>query len=232
MTEADLTAVVRGIAPVIRDAIAAAIAQTEARFTAALETKALIPGRDGAPGPAGEKGLDGAQGPPGAAGAPGPAGERGADGQAGPAGERGPEGALGRDGRDGLPGVPGVPGEKGLDGARGADGLNGRDGTLENIKVLFDGERTVTLCFKNGDPIEGGVLRFPMPIYRGVHIDGKGYESCDRVTWAGSEWHCTMPTTAKPGDGSKAWTLAVKRGRDGKDGLNGRDLVPVVKVGA
>ena len=53
------------------------------------------------------------------------------------------------------------------------------------------------------------------------------------ATWGGSTFHCNETTTSKPGE-SKAWTLMVKRGRDGKDG---RDLspaataLPVVTVG-
>jgi hypothetical protein len=54
--------------------------------------------------------------------------------------------------------------------------------------------------------------------YVGVYQDGKEYLPGDLATWAGSSWHCNEPTTTKPGDGSKAWTLMVKRGRDGKDG--------------
>jgi hypothetical protein len=49
------------------------------------------------------------------------------------------------------------------------------------------------------------------------------------VTSGGSCWHCNEPTTTKPGEGSKAWRLMVKRGRDGKDGLNA-PTVPVVKI--
>lgn len=67
--------------------------------------------------------------------------------------------------------------------------------------------------------------------FEGVYQEGQTYEKGHLVTWAGSSWHCNEPTTSKPGDGSKAWTLMVKRGRDGKDGINGRDLAPVVKVG-
>ena len=59
--------------------------------------------------------------------------------------------------------------------------------------------------------------------------DGKTYERGDGVTWAGSEWHCNEPTTTKPGDGSKAWTLKVKRGRDGKDGRDAM-TAPVLSV--
>jgi len=54
--------------------------------------------------------------------------------------------------------------------------------------------------------------------YQGVFVDGKSYELGDVTTWAGSTWHCNEATESKPGDGSKAWTLMVKRGRDGKDG--------------
>jgi hypothetical protein len=52
--------------------------------------------------------------------------------------------------------------------------------------------------------------------YCGVYADGRGYALGDIVTWAGSMWHCHDATTTKPGDGSPAWTLMVKRGRDGK----------------
>lgn len=133
-------------------------------------------------------------------------------------------------GRDGLPGVQGPVGEKGLDGARGADGMHGRDGTLENLKATFDGERTVTLCFKNGDPIEGGVIKFNIPLDRGVYMAGKAYEQADMVTWGGSTWICQETTTAKPGE-SKSWRLCVKRGRDGKDANGaGPGPLPVVRT--
>jgi hypothetical protein len=53
--------------------------------------------------------------------------------------------------------------------------------------------------------------------YLGVYQDGKSYDVGELVTWGGSMWHCNEPTETKPGEGSKAWTLSVKRGRDGKD---------------
>jgi hypothetical protein len=55
--------------------------------------------------------------------------------------------------------------------------------------------------------------------YQGVYQDGKQYDVGDVTTWAGSTWHCNESTETKPGDGSKAWTLMVKRGRDGRDGV-------------
>jgi hypothetical protein len=54
--------------------------------------------------------------------------------------------------------------------------------------------------------------------FEGVYQDGKSYDRGHLVTFGGSSWHCNEATTTKPGDGSKAWTLMVKRGRDGKDG--------------
>jgi hypothetical protein len=61
-----------------------------------------------------------------------------------------------------------------------------------------------------------GRLYFAVPIYRGVYADGAGYEPGDMVTHGGSLWHCNEATTIKPGEGA-LWTLAAKRGRDGRD---------------
>jgi len=57
--------------------------------------------------------------------------------------------------------------------------------------------------------------------YCGVFVDGKDYDLGDGVTWAGSLWHCNAATTTRPGEGSKTWTLMVKRGRDGRDAAKG-----------
>jgi hypothetical protein len=54
--------------------------------------------------------------------------------------------------------------------------------------------------------------------YQGVYVEGKSYDVGELVTWGGSMWHANELTETKPGDGSKAWTLTCKRGRDGKDG--------------
>lgn len=80
---------------------------------------------------------------------------------------------------------------------------------------------------KDGEPGENGTAGLS---FEGVYQEGKSYEHGHLVTWAGSSWHCNEPTTTKPGDGSKAWTLMVKRGRDGKDGRDAMTL-PVVAVG-
>jgi hypothetical protein len=129
-----------------------------------------------------------------------------------------------------------VPGPAGKDGANGADGANGKDGAdglgFGDLAVVQEGERAFTVrASRDGQVKDLGTLTFPVEIYRGVYLDGKSYEPGDRTTWAGSEWHCNEPTQAKPGDGSKAWTLTVKRGRDGRDGKDAPSL-PVVSVRA
>jgi hypothetical protein len=126
---------------------------------------------------------------------------------------------LSRDGRDGLPGVPGpagLPGEPGTAGAPGRDGADGQAGTLDNLTAVYDGDRTLTLCFKSGEAIPGGVLELPLVIDRGVYRPETTYRKGDAVTYAGSLHIAQMTTSAKPEDGG-AWRLAVKRGRDGKD---------------
>lgn len=150
--------------------------------------------------------------------------ERGLDGKDGPTGPPGPPGPPGRDGRDGVPGAPGIPGEKGVDGRHGQDGLG-----FDDLAVLHDGARGVTFRLIKGDRIKEFHVTIPAVIYRGVYTDGKTYDVGDTTTWGGSLWHCNEPTTTKPGEGSKAWTLTVKRGRDGKDGQDAPSL-PVVKV--
>lgn len=132
----------------------------------------------------------------------------------------------GRDGRDGQPGRDGVSGKDGANGADGKDGspgLNGKDGLgWDDLIVEHDGERDFKIVSIRGDQRKDhGTFRVPATIYRGVFQDGRGYLKNDRVTWAGSEWHANEDTSIKPGDGSKAWTLAVKKGRDGRDGDKG-----------
>lgn len=123
--------------------------------------------------------------------------------------------------------MPGPPGPAGRDGKDGTDGLGFND-----LVATQDNERTFTIKAVRGDVVKTiGTLRFPVQIQRGVYVEGKAYELGDVVTWGGSQWHCNEDTTAKPGENAKAWTLVVKRGRDGKDGRDGHDAaMPVVRV--
>lgn len=102
-------------------------------------------------------------------------------------------------------------------------GPAGKDGMgLDDFNLEFDGERTCTFVFAQGEMRKAFTIKMPAMIFRGIWQEGKVYERGDTVTWAGSTWHCDRETTtAKPGDiGStdeKAWTLTNKKGRDGKD---------------
>lgn len=82
------------------------------------------------------------------------------------------------------------------------------------------GERTVVIRTVMTDGTERSIEHStPTMIYRGVWKE-RDHQPGDTVTWGGSLWHCDEPTSEKPG--SKGWTLAAKRGRDGKD-LTGDD---------
>ena len=78
-----------------------------------------------------------------------------------------------------------------------------------------------------GDQVKRFEIALPAMVYRGVFEAGRRYAPGDTVTFGGSSWVCNAPTDAKPGETEKAWTLAVKRGRDGKDFAG-----PQIKVGS
>jgi hypothetical protein len=57
--------------------------------------------------------------------------------------------------------------------------------------------------------------------YHGVWKEGKVYGVGSFVTHSGALWHSNIfHNTTRPGDGNVSWTLAVKSGRDGKDGAS------------
>jgi hypothetical protein len=91
------------------------------------------------------------------------------------------------------------------------DGINA-------VSVTRDSERGFTVrIVRSSDTTDATSFVMPVLIYRGVHQAGRIYEEGDVVTWAGSLWHCNEPTDTKPEADGGAWTLAAKRGRDGKD---------------
>lgn len=125
-----------------------------------------------------------------------------------------------------------VAGPSGQDGADGKDGKDGADGLgFDDLSAVQNDDRSLTIKASRGTFVKDiGTVRFPAQIQRGVYIEGKSYEQGDLVTWGGSQWHANEDTTTKPGEGLKAWTLVVKRGRDGKDGRDAPQL-PVVSIG-
>jgi hypothetical protein len=192
------------------------------------------------PPAAGRDGKDGAEGPPG------PVGERGEKG------EPGRDGIDGKDGRDGIEGPQGVPGDRGEKGLDGKDGADGKDGVgLADALTDRDGNLVFTMTNgamkslgvvvgrdgKDGEPgrdgADGkdgapgkdgadGVVKLNLAdIYKGVWKAGS-FERGDVVTMSGHMWLALADTEARPGT-DKTWHLAIKGGRDGKDG---RDLSP------
>lgn len=207
MNHSDIAALMKGVAPVIRDLIAAAvkplvderddlkrqIAELKAidhaeviRAGIAVAVAALPPPRDGADGAPGRDGLDGQPGRDGADGkdgAPGADGKDGIDGKDGAPGERGADGLPGRDGE------PGAPGRDGADGINGKDGEQGREGPagkLPLVKAWVDG----------------------------VHREG------DVVTHGGATYQALRDTGKDPSH--EDWQCIAAAGRDGVDGRSFR----------
>jgi hypothetical protein len=188
-----------------------------ADLVAKLESMRPTDGRDGVDG---QNGLDGAQG------------EKGADGV---------NGQDGIDGRDALqidilaeinPSKSYARGTYAQhDGgvfkaSRTTDPLEGAEAHRAGWDVVLRGVAGVevhtldenTLAIKTR--MTGGTdhitkVEIPTLIYKGVWQAGE-YKRGATVTWGGSLWHCNKTTDTKPGD-SADWTLAAKRGRDGKD---------------
>jgi integrin beta 3 len=161
MKATELAAVMRGIAPVIRDVVARGLLDLSVRIKA-LEDR-----------PPPERG---------------PQGERGEKGERG---EIGPEGPQGIPGRDGSPGVPGRDGERGPMGEKGLDGSHGkdgRDGAIEGTyTVLEDDGHTVTWRYKDTHlPVPDWSVTFPNLVYREVFAEGTTYVRGDAVTWGGA----------------------------------------------
>lgn len=101
---------------------------------------------------------------------------------------------------------------------RPKDGKDGFDLKDFDATLMEDG-RTVLLKFEQGDLTHSIELCFPVTIHRGVYRPETEYERGDGVTFGGSTWIANRKTSEKPGEGSGDWTLSVKRGRDGKDGV-------------
>lgn len=138
MTPTDIAALMKGVAPALRDMVEATVSPLVARIAdleaqlAAVKVKDGQPGSDGAPGADGERGLPGADGKDGAAGrgvskllidAKGHLVATFTDGTTDDVGP-----VVGKDGMDGRDGIDGAPGEKGIDGINGRDGTDGAPG--------------------------------------------------------------------------------------------------------
>lgn len=113
----------------------------------------------------------------------------------------------------------------------GEPGKDGRDGLgFDDLQVEYDGEKTITLKMEKGDVVKEANIVMPIVIDKGIYKEGQTYLPGDGVTWGGSYWICKSESAAKPDSADSGWRLAVKRGRDGKDGLNGIDKTAPVKL--
>lgn len=102
---------------------------------------------------------------------------------------------------------PGPPGKDGLSLDKNFD-----------FDVAFDGERTFALKWtRNGEMVQRS-FKAPFVLDRGVWREGAAYEKGDGVSYGGSFWIAQGDTTDKPDGAVTGWRLAVKKGRDGKDG--------------
>lgn len=90
---------------------------------------------------------------------------------------------------------------------------------MAGVEIERSEQRCFTLTVNRASGAsESKSFDVPVMIYQGVFKSGQEYLAGDTVTWGGSLWHCDEKTQDKPGEnGSKGWTLATKRGRDGRD---------------
>lgn len=109
--------------------------------------------------------------------------------------------------------------EKPKDGNNGKDGADGLG--FDDAVVEYDGERSFAVVISRGDKRKEFPFKIPVLIERGVYKDGTAYERGDGVTAGGNYWIALKDTTLRPGDNNADWRLAVRKGRDGKDGAKG-----------
>ncbi|AKR55709.1 Phage portal protein [Devosia sp. H5989] len=115
---------------------------------------------------------------------------------------------------------------------RPKDGLDGLG--FDDLAVEHDGERGFVFRMARGEQVKEFAFSVPVVIDRGVWDEGRdgGYAKGDGVTWAGSFWISQKDGNADKPDGGEGWRLAVKRGRDGKNGVVTEKAAPKpVKVG-
>lgn len=97
------------------------------------------------------------------------------------------------------------------------DGVDGM--SIEDLTVEDDGDGRVTFRFARGEVSREFTIRVPRFKDQGVYRDGYEHQKGDGVTFGGSFWIAQQDDPpGKPGDPDSGWRLAVKKGRDGKDG--------------
>lgn len=102
----------------------------------------------------------------------------------------------------------------------GKDGVDGRDALdLDDMAVSHDDDGNVTFKFTRGAVEKTFSIRLPRFKDQGVYAEGFGYKSGDGVSSGGCFWIAQKDSPLdRPGTGD-GWRMAVKKGRDGKDGV-------------
>lgn len=111
------------------------------------------------------------------------------------------------------------------------DGLDGV--SFDDMDVTFaDDQRTLTIAAAKGENRKTWSFKLAHVLDRGVFREGEEYAKGDGTTFGGSFWIAQKDgVIEKPGMGD-GWRLAVKKGRDGKDGVVTEKAAPQpVKVG-
>lgn len=101
------------------------------------------------------------------------------------------------------------------------DGMRGWECVVEGIAafgLVKDGERNVALKIVGSAGLTKELpIEFNGMLFKGQFSPSKMYNVGDTVMYAGSLWHCNVKGTDQvPSDGTDAWGLCAKRGRDGK----------------
>ena len=107
-----------------------------------------------------------------------------------------------------------------------SNGNNGVDGTLRNVE---DGEGTASalqlssgVVKVNGDlNVTGNVEGVPHVDYKGAYASGTSYIKDDVVTYNGSSYINTNPSTGVAPTNTGSWGLLAQKGTDGSSGTNG-----------
>lgn len=229
MKLAEIEALAEGLAPVIRDLMAAAIKplvdenadlkrqigelltidHSEAIRAAAIEAVRALPvPKDGADG------KDGAPGERGADGAPGRDGEPGKDGRDGVDGINGKDGEQGR---EGPPGKLAIVKEWTAGVHYGADVVAHMGGTYQALKDTAEepgGADWICLAAPGVDGLNGRSM-----VIRGTYAEDAGYFALDVVALNGGSFVAKSDDPGPcPGPG---WQLLASQGKSGKPGDRG-----------
>lgn len=94
--------------------------------------------------------------------------------------------------------------------------LPGKDGLgFEDMEFITGEDGRPVAKFQRGEIVKS--IALPCIIDRGPYRSGETYQKGDAVSYGGGLWIAQDVTSEKP-DGGSGWRLAVKKGRDGKDG--------------